>query len=72
MYCRRVKMAKWDFALLVLMSSPVLGANSPPLESYNIDTSRITVSGLSAGGCFATQVFKKETSSLVCKVSNFY
>ncbi len=41
---------------LALLALPIWAANEPPLEGYNVDTSRITISGFSAGGAFATQV----------------
>ncbi len=42
----------------LLAASEVLAGSGPPLESYNVDTSQLTVSGLSAGGALATQANK--------------
>ena len=42
--------------VLSLLATSALAADAPPLETYNLDNTRITVSGISAGGAFATQV----------------
>ena len=51
----RFEMKALYLLLSLLCTSKVNARNAPRLSSYNIDTSQITVSGLSSGGFFAVQ-----------------
>ncbi len=53
-----------SLALLLLFLSSSASATGPALGGYNVDRSRVTVSGISAGAAFATQFHVGYSSSV--------